>query len=266
MLPHSANQSFPMLPRRTVLKSVASGFGYLAFAGLAARAAEKERGKSPLEDKRPHFEAKAKRVILLCMSGGPSHVDLFDYKPTLNKKSGEPAKFGKIGGGARWMGAAHPFAQHGESGLWITKLFPHLAKHADDLCIINSMHTDLPNHPQAFAQLHTGSFQFVRPSLGAWTLYGLGTQNENLPGFVTLNPPSDFGGARNYGSAFLPAIYQGTKLGGAKIPELFAALTKKDQEPGPPLKNLENPNLSTEQQRAQLDLVKSLNEDRKSVV
>ena len=191
------------------------------------------------------------------MRGGPSHVDLFDRKPELQKRSGEVAKIGR--GSARLLGSPHEFAQCGESGLWISKLFPQVGKHADNLCLLNSMHTDLPNHPQAFAQLHTGSFQFVRPSLGAWTLYGLGTENENLPGFVTLNPPADFGGARNYGSAFLPAIYQGTKIGGGQIPALYASLLGKDEEPGPPLKNIENKDLSPQQQRAQLDLIRDLN-------
>ncbi len=104
------------------------------------------------------------------------------------------------------------------------------------------MHTDLPNHSQAFAQMHTGSFQFVRPSLGAWTLYGLGSENANLPGFITLNPPADNGGAQNYGSAFLPAICQGTKIGGNQIPDFYAALLEIDEEPGPPMKNIENAN------------------------
>ena len=102
------------------------------------------------------------------------------------------------------------------------------------------MHTDLPNHSQTFLQMHTGSFQFVRPSVGAWTLYGLGSENANLPGFITLNPPSDNGGARNYGSGFLPAIFQGTKMGGNQIPGFYAALLGKDEEPGPAHKNLEN--------------------------
>jgi hypothetical protein len=121
------------------------------------------------------------------------------------------------------------------------------------------MHTDIPNHPQAFGLMHTGSFQFVRPSMGAWSLYGLGTENENLPGFITLNPPADFGGARNYGSAFLPAICQGTKIGGGQIPELYAKLIGKDEEPGPPLKNLKNTQLSPELQREQIDLIQKLN-------
>ena len=146
--------------------------------------------------------------IFLCMNGGPSHVDLFDYKPTLNKHSGAASTVGRDRGGARLLGSPFQFAQHGESGHWISELFPLLAKQADELCVIRSMHTDLPNHAQAFTQLHTGSFQFVRPSVGAWTLYGLGSENSNLPGFITVNPPSDNGGAQNYGSGFLPAICQ----------------------------------------------------------
>jgi hypothetical protein len=128
------------------------------------------------------------------------------------------------------------------------------------LCIINSAHTDLPNHAQAFVQMHTGSFQFVRPSVGAWTLYGLGTENDNLPGFITLNPPADNGGAQNYGSAFLPAICQGTKIGGSQLPDLYAALLKKDTAPGPPMKNIENQNVPRDLQRAQIDLIRGLNE------
>ncbi|HMC10364.1 MAG TPA: DUF1501 domain-containing protein, partial [Pirellulaceae bacterium] len=148
---------------------------------------------------------------------------------------------------------------HGDSGLWMSEILPKLAEHADELCTIRSMHTDLPNHSQAFLQMHTGSFQFVRPSVGAWTLYGLGSENANLPGFIALNPPSDNGGARNYGSGFLPAICQGTKIGGNQIPGFYAKLLGKDEEPGPPLKNIENRELPRELQRAQLDLVQSLN-------
>ena len=247
--------------RRNALKSCASGFGYLAFAGMAHEAAAKEtaaRGGA-LVPQATHFPARAKRVIFLCMNGGPSHVDLFDYKPELNRQSGASSSVGRERGGARLLGSPFQFAQHGESGHWISEVFPLLARQADELCVIRSMYTDLPNHAQAFTQLHTGSFQFVRPSVGAWTLYGLGSENANLPGFITINPPSDNGGARNYGSGFLPAICQGTKIGGNQIPGFYAALLGKDQEPGPPLKNLENSNMTREQQRAQLDLVRSLN-------
>ncbi|MCG8600556.1 MAG: DUF1501 domain-containing protein [Verrucomicrobiales bacterium] len=245
--------------RRAVLKSLSSGFGYLAFAGLSTfEAFGKARSSSSV--RAPHFPARAKRVIFLCMKGGPSHVDTFDYKPELQKRNGEAWR----GSAAKLLASSQEFRQHGESGLRISSLFPRLAAdHADDLCLINSMHTDLPNHPQAYAQLHTGSFQFVRPSLGAWSLYGLGSVNSNLPGFVTLNPPSDMGGANNYGSAFLPAAYQGAKIGGGQLPAIFSALSGKTEEPGPPMKNISNDRISQQMQRAQIDLITSL--DRKQL-
>ncbi len=241
--------------RRHLLATASSGIGWLAFAALA-------QARSGLAAKAPHLPARAKRVIFLTMRGGPSHVDLLDYKPELTKRDGQTATLGRDSAGAKLFGAVHPFAQYGQSGQWLTTLHPELAKHADDLCIINSMHTDLPNHAQALVQMHTGSFQFVRPSVGAWTLYGLGTDNENLPGFITLNPPADNGGAQNYGSAFLPAICQGTKIGGSQLPDLYAALLKKDVAPGPPMKNIGNARVPRDLQRAQIDLVRGLNEDK----
>jgi hypothetical protein len=247
-----------LISRRHALKAFASGFGYLAFASLAHEQSVRAAGAA-LNAKPSHFPAKAKRVIFLCMNGGPSHVDLFDYKPTLNSSSGSATSIGRERGGARLLGSPFKFAQHGESGLWFSETLPKLAEHADKLCFLYSMHTDLPNHSQAFLQMHTGSFQFVRPSIGAWTLYGLGTENANLPGFITVNPPSDNGGARNYASAFLPAICQGTKIGGNQIPGFYAALLGKDQEPGPPLKNIDNTQVSRSLQRQQLDLIRDLN-------
>ncbi|HVJ68882.1 MAG TPA: DUF1501 domain-containing protein [Caulifigura sp.] len=246
--------------RRLALKSMASGFGYLAFASLAHQAAARAASgsNSALAPKPTHFAPRAKHVIFLCMNGGPSHVDLFDYKPELQSRDGKNMKADQINS-PRLMGSPFKFAQHGESGQWISEVFPHLAKQADDLCIVKSMQTDLPNHSQAFVQMHTGSFQFVRPSFGAWTLYGLGTENSNLPGFVTLNPPSDNGGARNYGSAFLPSICQATKIGTNQIPGFYAAFLKVDQEPGPPLKNIVNEKLTTAGQRSQLDLIRDFN-------
>lgn len=258
---NSGDRRAPHNSRRNALKSCACGFGYLAFAGMAHSAAANEgsaRGGA-LAPQAAHFPARARRVIFLCMNGGPSHVDLFDYKPALNSRSGAASTVGRERGGARLLGSPFQFAQHGESGHWISEVFPLLARQADELCVIRSMYTDLPNHAQAFTQMHTGSFQFVRPSVGAWTLYGLGSENANLPGFITINPPSDNGGARNYGSGFLPAICQGTKIGGNQIPGFYAALLGKDQEPGPPLRNLENSSISRDQQRAQLDLVRNLN-------
>jgi hypothetical protein len=200
----------PMLSRRMLLKTTASGFGYLAFASLASWASERN---NPLAPRQPHFPARAKRVIFMCMEGGPSHVDTFDYKPRLQADDGRNFTRGRLPGG-RLLGSPWRFTQHGQGGLAISELFPELARHADDLCLLRGMHTDQPNHPQAFMQMHTGMFQFPRPSLGAWTLYGLGSENENLPGFVTINPPNSNGGPANYGSSFLPAVYQGTRIGG----------------------------------------------------
>jgi hypothetical protein len=239
--------------RREMLTTLSSGIGWLAFSALA-------QGKGGLSAQQPHFPARAKRVIFLTMRGGPSHVDLFDHKPELIKRDGQTASLGRDSSGAKLFGPVHPLKQFGKSGQWMTTLYPKLAQHADDLCIINSMHTDLPNHAQAFGQMHTGSFQFVRPSIGAWTLYGLGTENENLPGFITLNPPADNGGAQNYGSAFLPAICQGTRIGGSQLPELYAALLNKDAAPGPPMKNIANASMPRDLQRAQIDLIRGLNE------
>ncbi len=251
------------LTRRQALRATASGFGYLAFAAMAHNATtsaiESKSGKGSVEQ---HFPARAKRVIFLCMNGGPSHVDLFDYKPVLNARSGQTTEIGKDRGGAKLLGSPFHFSQHGQAGRWISDLFPNLAKHSDDLCMIHSLNTDLPNHSQAFLQMHTGSFQFVRPSLGAWTLYGMGTENENLPGFITLNPPSDNGGARNYGCGFLPTICQGTKLGSQQIPAFYAALLGKAFDSSPPFKNIENSEWTREQQRAQLDLIRQINEHK----
>lgn len=253
----------PTPSRRQALQSLSSGFGYLAFAALANQSAlqsSKAASTSALAPRQPHFPAKAKRVIFLCMKGGPSHVDLFDHKPELIRNNGKLlSKDNKFG--AKLLGPVHPLTQHGQSGLRMSKLFPKLSKHADDMCVINSMNTDLPNHSPAFGQMHTGSFQFVRPSLGAWTLYGLGSENENLPGFISLNPPADNGGAQNYGSGFLPSVCQGTKIGGGQLPALFAAMTGNTEEPGPPMKNIKG-QVSSKMQRAQIDLIQSLNRSK----
>ena len=182
-----------MFSRRTALKTTGCGFGYLAFSGLATQAAINEQA-GPLAPKDSHFPAKAKRVIFLCMRGGPSHVDTFDYKPALAKHDGkEPGSVGVgLNGqqGRTLKQSPWKFVQHGDSGLPISELYPHVSKHADDLCLLNGSLTDIPNHPQALVQLHTGNFQFVRPSMGAWVLYGFGTENQDLPGFITIKPPT----------------------------------------------------------------------------
>lgn len=236
--------------RRQLLQQAACGFGYLAFAGLAAQAA----GDNPLAPKPPHHPPRAKRVIFLFMHGGPSHVDTFDYKPKLQQDDGKEApidpKTFHASAGRRLMASPWKFRQHGESGLWISELFPELAKHADDLCVIRSLHTNGQSHGQAVLMLHTGSENLTRPSMGSWIVYGLGTQNSNLPGFVTICPPRGHGGAQNYGSAFLPAIYQGTAIGNADTPASAAQI-----------RFLHHPYLPPDVQRRQLDFLQRLNQE-----
>lgn len=240
--------------RRHLLRTTSAGFGYLAFAGLSSFAAEATAptSKNVLAAKAPHFPAKAKRVIFLCMAGAPSHVDTFDYKPQLNRDHGKSGRYG-----GNLLGSPWQFRQHGESGLWISDLFPEVAKHADDLCMIRSMHCDQPVHPAAQTQMHTGTAQFVRPSLGAWTLYGLGTENENVPGFISIAPPA--GTSRNYGSAFLPAIYGGTAVG-------RNARGMGNGRPGqagaPAMPDIRNSRVTKNQQRTQLDFIQQLNQGK----
>ena len=251
--------------RRHFLQSTSSGFGFLAFSALSTWASEESAIRnpqsaisSPLAPKQPHFAPRAKRVIFLCMKGAPSHVDTFDYKPQLIKDNGKDSGRGR-GGPAILLAPGWKFSQRGRSGMWISDLFSETAKHADDLCVINSMNTDVPAHPQAFVQMHTGSSQFIRPSLGAWALYGLGTQNQNLPGFITMDPPPNNGGARNYGSSFLPAIYQGTKIGNGLPPLLARRMGGSDEAT---FSNIKNPRFTTEAQRTQLNFIQTLNHEK----
>ncbi len=235
--------------RRALLKRVSSGFGYLAFAGLSTMEAAGS-GDSPLAPKPPHFPARAKRVIFLCMNGAPSHVDTFDFKPKLADADGKVSdRPGRIPG-AKLMKALWKFQQRGKSGLWISELFPEVASHADELCVIRSMRTDLPAHPEAYLMLHTGSSQFIRPSLGAWTLYGLGTESDDLPGFISVKPTGRNGGAQNYGSAFLPAACQATRIGNEGQPIAQARVG-----------NIKNPGLSASNQRLQLDFLQAMNRE-----
>jgi len=245
----------PRPSRRDALRLASSGFGLLALRGLAQAGAQQQVSSAP---RAGHHKARAKRVIFLCMSGAPSHVDTFDYKPGLAARDG--ATLSGYRRGAKLMASPWQFKQRGESGLWLSELFPHLGERADELCLLRGMHTDVPAHPQAFAKLHTGSFQFVRPSLGAWTLYGLGTENQDLPGFVTLNPPSNNGGAQNYGSAFLPATHQGLRIGLERSGrQRFGA--GGSGAGASPVEDITNPRQTKEQQRKQLDLVQALNRE-----
>jgi hypothetical protein len=231
------------LSRRDLLRTASAGFGYLAFAGLASESAARDSA-GPLAVKSPHFPAKAKRVIFLCMRGGPPHMETFDPKPVLSARHGEPGR-NKT---SKLLGSRWGFQKHGASGMEIVDLLPETAKQADKLCVLRGMHTDNENHPQALEQLHTGSFQFVRPSMGAWTVYGLGTENQDLPGFISINPLTALGGARYYSSGFLPAACSATMLGNA-------SLAPKELKLG----DLTNPRTTTATQRAQLNLVQAMN-------
>ncbi len=216
---------FPHVPlfasRREFLQSAGGGFGALALSALAAeaQASESPRVADPLAPKKPHFAASAKSVIFLFMEGGPSHVDLFDPKPELTKQHGKPlpASFGKVltpmgTGGNNLLASTRKFAKHGKSGLDFSDWMPHTAKCADDLTLLRACWADGLNHVGSVCQMNTGSILAGRPSLGAWAMYGLGSENKNLPGFVVFaeGGGEPFGGARNWGTGYMPATYQGT--------------------------------------------------------
>ncbi len=242
-----------MTTRRHFLQSTACGFGSLALSAMAQGAA------NPLSARHPHFPAKAKRVIFLFMAGGVSHVDSFDYKPRLERDNGKMMDFedsrsiAKTGKGStqRIMKSLWEFEQHGESGRWASNLFPNIARKVDDLCFVHSLQTEGVAHGPATLFLHTGTTNFIRPSMGSWVSYGLGTENENLPSFMTISPSLSNGGPRNYGTAFLPAVYQGTPLGRAGQPARDASI-----------RNLANPMLSAEKQKRQFDFLRSLNQEQ----
>jgi len=241
-----APQREPLLSRRHWLSTTGAGFGAIAFAGLAA--AERPARAAAGSAIAPHFAPRAKRVVFLFMRGAPSQMETFDYKPRLQADNGKPSPSGVKN--MKLLGSQWKFAQRGRSGLWISDLLPETARMADELCVLNGMKTDHLNHAEASDQMHTGSFQFERPSLGSWVLYGLGSENENLPGFVSIKPPVILGGARYYGSAFLPPAYQGLPIG-----TMDQAMAKAK------LSNTQHPTLSREAQRRQLDLLAAANRD-----
>jgi Protein of unknown function (DUF1501) len=247
------------ITRREVLKSAGCGFGYLALAGLTAQA-NGISPRNPLAPKTPVLPARAKRVIFLFMQGGVSQVDSFDYKPRLMRDDGKMISFvdsrllantGAGGSTQRVMKPLWAFKQHGECGRWASQLFPEINRHVDDLCFLHAVHTEGVAHGPATLFLHCGASNQVRPSMGSWVLYGLGSENANLPGFVTIGPSAGNGGARNYGSAFLPPIYQGTALGKAGAPASMATI-----------RNLANPSLARDAQVRELDLLRALNAEQ----
>jgi hypothetical protein len=244
--------------RRDFLRLAGGGFGSLALAAMAAQAnPERERrgdAHSPFAPKKPQFDAKAKNVIFLFMEGGPSHVDLFDPKPELTKQHGKPlpASFGKVltpmgTGGNNLLASKRKFAKYGAYGLDFSDWLPHMAKCADEFAVLRACHADGLNHVGSVCQMNTGSVLAGRPSLGAWAVYGLGTENENLPGFVVFaeGGPEPVGGARNWGTGYMPAAYQGTLFRNGAAPIL----------------NLNTPEeVGAERQKAKLELLTRLND------
>src|SRR5688500_2157262 len=254
------------LNRRQMLRTFANGFGMIGLAGLLSNEAlasvattanssgawkaalnDPSRAAHPLAARPPMFPAKAKRVIFLFMSGGPSHVDTFDPKPKLTEMNGKPLPFEmpklertKTG---NLLASPWKVAKHGRCGTEVSELFPHIAGCVDDLCVVRSMVADNINHNGACLQMNTGEQAFSRPSMGSWLTYGLGSENQNLPGFVVISPAQPAQGAPLWSSSFLPAAYQGTLVSDLKNP----------------IANLGNPRVPAARQRTQLDVLKKLN-------
>jgi uncharacterized protein DUF1501 len=252
--------------RREMLRLCSNGFGLLALAGLSSLWKEAEAAapgtrnselgtrNSPFASKPPMFAPRAKRVIFLFMHGGPSQMDTFDPKPRLDAEHGGKLPFDQPVGisdpNGKLLRSPWEFKKYGQSGADVSSLFPEVAQLVDQLCVIRSMHTEGQSHGQAVLKLHTGQDALVRPSMGSWITYGLGSENENLPGFVTICPTLDHGGVQNFGSAFLPAIYQGTAVGHAGIPAAKAQIN-----------HIQNSRVTAEAQRRQLDLLQEMNRD-----
>jgi len=250
--------------RRRFLDRMGAGFGALALSALWRLEAQAAGAKpavdldplNPFKPREPHFQPRAKSVIFLYMVGGPSQVDTFDYKPELQKLNGKPVpvsikkavqatKHANIFHGCKdeLMGSPYKFTQHGQSGLWVSELYPFVAGHVDDLCVIHSMQADSNNHAPASYQIHTGDIRPGKASLGSWITYGLGTENQDLPGYVMLFEAGPLGGAANYSNGFLPAAFQPTRL----------------RDTGTPVLDLLPPNEFADGQRDSLDLIRELN-------
>ncbi|SVC22893.1 uncharacterized protein METZ01_LOCUS275747, partial [marine metagenome] len=232
-----------------MLKQASLGFGSIA---LTAMLQEQAWAENPLSPKRSHFRPRAKRVIFLFMKGGPSHLDTFDYKPLLQRDHGKPLPFDKprvtFADTGNLLASPWEFKRHGQCGHHVSELFPHVARHVDDICFLQGCHGTNPAHGGALLKLHTGASNFLRPSMGSWVAYGLGSENANLPGFITICPTLAHGGVLNWGSAFLPAPYQGMPIGNA-------SMSSKEAKVG----HIRNPKWTPPQQREQLDFLEQIN-------
>jgi hypothetical protein len=255
MGPHWNSYWNRRLTRRDLLKLSSVGFGSVALAGLLAEEAAARTGgsKPSLAPPGPMFTPRARRVIFVFLHGGPSQVDTFDYKPLLQRDNGKPLPFVKprivSSETGNLLMSPWGFKQYGQSGAWVSELFPHLAGCVDDLCFVHSMYGSNSRHGGALLELHTGSDTFVRPSIGSWVTYGLGSENRNLPGFVTVCPTLTHGGVNNWSSAFLPAVHQGTPIGNASI--------SADQAKIPFIQNAETPR---DVQRMELQFINQANQ------
>lgn len=247
-----------LLSRRHLLAQMGGGFGTLGLASVLAQSgllgqeahAASSPSVSPLAPKAPHFAPKAKRIIFLFMNGGPSHVDTFDPKTALAQYAGQqPEELTK--NYQRSVGKLFPspfkFAKHGESGIDVSELYPHVASVIDNICVIRSMHTDIPNHEPGLLIMNSGNSQPTRPSLGSWLSYGLGTENQNLPGYVVLCPGKPVVGPQLWSNSFLPGIFQGCHINNSKL------------DPQTVIQHVHNTQLPPVVQRRQLDLLQELN-------
>ena len=264
MNPHWNSYLNKTVSRRELLRASSTGFGGMALAAMlgeeqlraaAASSSIGPAGAGPLAVKQPHFAPKAKRVIFLFMHGGPSQVDTFDYKPLLQRDHGKPLPYKrpKVVSSETFNLLKSPweFKQHGQSGMYVSELFPEIAKRVDELCFIKSMWGSNSRHGGALLEIHTGSDTFVRPSMGAWITYGLGSENQSMPGYVTICPTQSHGGANNYSSGFLPAPYAGTPIGSVGIKSKDAKI--------PYIANSETPR---DIQRMELDLIQQINREQ----
>jgi hypothetical protein len=253
---------FGTLTRRQVLTRIGGGFGALAlgsvFADAGLLAAEANVSASPagainpLAVKPPHFPARAKRLIFLFMNGGPSHIDTFDPKPALEKHNGQPlpeslAAKRKRKAKGNLMQSPFKFAKYGDSGTDVSELYPELTRVVDEICLLRSMYTDNPNHEPGLLIMNSGNMQPIRPSMGSWLTYALGSENQNLPGFVVLCPGKPVVGPQLWSNSFLPGIYQGTHINNKSI------------DPKTIIRDVENRYLSLAAQRSQLDLLQQMN-------
>jgi hypothetical protein len=248
------------LTRREMLRRAGAGFGTIGLASVLAGDVRGTPGVhtpgspgSPLAPRAGHYAAKAKRVVFLFMNGGPSHVDTFDPKPALEQFDGKdpPADKKVDRAKGKLMRSPFTFRKYGRSGIEVSELFPHVAQRIDDICVLRGMHHETPAHERALLLMNSGNVQPIRPSLGSWLTYGLGTENQNLPGFIVLCPGKPVVGPQLWSNSFLPAVFQGTHINNKSI------------DPKTVIRYLEN-RLPAEEQRRQLDLLKAMNELHKA--